>query len=63
MTVQDLIDELRKFPPTAQVRATWEGTIETISVYSTPNGCVLIDADGDFYRARYESGERSVPGL
>lgn len=57
MTIRQLLDALESFPLDATVVGTWEGTVREISIYQAKDGTVLIDADGEFYRNRFESGE------
>ena len=55
MIVSEFIKELSKYPKDAKVKATWEGTFEEVSVYLYKDGkTVMIDADADFYRDRFE---------
>ena len=61
MIVSELIKELSKYPKDAKVKATWEGTFEEVSVYLYKDGkTVMIDADADFYRDRFEYKKKVV---
>ena len=60
MTIQQLIDRLKQEDSNATVAVTWEGIIRHIdddSIYRTPKGLVLIDADDNFYKEDWQSGE------
>jgi len=54
MTVQELIDRLQQFNPDANMFATWEGTTQPFDVYEAADGQVVIDADKNFYKHRWQ---------
>lgn len=57
MTVKELIFELQKRDPHAEVRVTWEGVIQAIdaeNIYCSADGVVLIDGDGNSYKEQFE---------
>lgn len=54
MKVQDLIAKLQQCDPSAKVEATWEGTRRSLDVYEAADGCVLVDADANFYKCRWQ---------
>ncbi|MDD5510620.1 MAG: hypothetical protein PHI12_07420 [Dehalococcoidales bacterium] len=61
MNIDQLIDELKKYPGKSQVLVTWEGTeheLETDMVYQVTSGVVMLDADGNFYKEDYISEGR-----
>ena len=62
MTIQELIIELSKYDPNEKIIATWEGTTMEFSVYQAKDGTVLIDADDDFYKEKFVSGEWNSVG-
>lgn len=57
MTVEELIKELSQYPSDAPVIATYEGIYRRISVYTSKDGVVVIDADRDHYRFRIEQAK------
>ena len=57
MTVQEMIEELKKYPPGELVVSTWEGVIREHTVYRAKDGTVCIDSDGCFYMAELQSGQ------
>lgn len=61
LNIGELIKELSKYPPASLVLITWEGTtqgIEEDEVYQLPSGTVMLDADANFYKDSFVSGER-----
>lgn len=56
MTVIELIEKLNDLKGDARVLATWEGTVQELSVYVAKDGTVMIDADQEVYRKDFESG-------
>ena len=61
MTVQELIDILSQFNPTANVLGTFEGITTGVNVYPA-QGYVLLDVDsaGDSYKAKWQSGQKRI---
>jgi hypothetical protein len=61
MTVQELIDNLRKFDPEAEVLGTFEGVITRVHVYPA-QGRILFDVDsaGDSYKEQWQSGRKTI---
>lgn len=57
MTVKELIHLLTQYPDDEPVIATWEGITREISIYRAKDGAVIVDADDEHYRTRFESGE------
>lgn len=55
MTVQELIDILKKHNPQSKVCCTWEGQIiDDIDVYCHEDGRVLIDSDESSYKVQHQ---------
>jgi hypothetical protein len=55
MTVRELIEELSKHRPDAEVLVTWETTFHTIDIdqiYLSADSDVVIDADANAYKER-----------
>jgi len=64
VTVRELIAELQKRDPDADAVATWEGVFRRLtpeSIYTSPRGHVVIDADHNCYRGRIEGGDLNPP--
>lgn len=61
MTVQELIDTLSQFDPTARVLGTFEGIITDVNVYLA-QGYVLLDVDsaGDSCKEQWQSGQKTI---
>lgn len=61
MTVQDFINELQELKsPDSQIAATWEGIIRSVEIYKAGDGTILIDADGGFYKERFQKDTRPI---
>jgi hypothetical protein len=58
--VRELIEELKKYDPEADLAATWEGIVRGVTVYQSKDGVVLIDADSGFYRDDFVSGRHEA---
>ncbi len=61
MTVAELVEVLRRYPPDTRVQVTWETTVHEIdedAVYLTPYDGLLIDADGNAYKEWFLKGGR-----
>lgn len=54
MTVQELIDMLQQFNPDASMFATWEGITCSFDVYEAADGQVVIDADNNYYKSKWQ---------
>lgn len=58
-TIERFIEELKKYPQTAMVNITWEGTTSPIceeNMYMSKRGWLMLDADENFYKDRYQKG-------
>jgi hypothetical protein len=58
ITVGELIEALERFDRKAKVLATWEGIFKSLlkeSIYTGNSDLVLIDADDNFYKKRFEN--------
>lgn len=62
MKVHELITALQQFNQAAEVVGTWEGQLEDLSVYCAADGRILIDADHDHYRTRFQKTSCEVCG-
>ncbi len=62
MKVHELIDALQQFDHDAEVIGTWEGITEELSVYLAADGRVLVDADYENYRERFQKTPCAVCG-
>lgn len=62
MTVRELIVELQAYDQDRSVLVTWEGIFRGLtaaSVYPSPHGPVVIDADNNYYRDIIVAGKLS----
>jgi len=60
MNIEELKGILNLYDSNAQVMVTWESIfceIDVDSIYKAPNGVIVIDADGNFYKERIVSGD------
>lgn len=55
MKVSELIEKLQALAPDTTVVGTWEGIFADIHVYTASDGTVLLDVDGESYKARFQS--------
>lgn len=60
-TVKDLIDELSRYDEDSRIMVTFEGITRWFSIYQAKDGTILIDADGEFYKDKFVSGEFGLP--
>ena len=54
MKIHELIDLLRQYNQEAEVVATWEGMDVPFDVYQAADGRVMIDADNNRYKLRWQ---------
>jgi hypothetical protein len=57
LTVDQLIQVLKKYPKHMKVMGTWESTVNEIKeewIYETIEGNLYIDCDGGFYKESFE---------
>lgn len=60
MTKKELVECLDAFPNEARVLITWEGLVVEIgpdNIYQAKSGDVLIDADNNYYKEKFQSGD------
>ncbi len=65
MQVRELMEELSKHSPTAEVRVTWESIYRSITpgtIYRGADGVLYIDADECSYKDDIISGRHVPPG-
>ena len=62
MKVRELIHALQQFDLDVDVKGTWEGQLRRLSVYRAADGCILVDADDDSYRLRFQEIPCTVCG-
>jgi hypothetical protein len=59
MTVGELMQNLHTIKRDAPIKVTWEGTTQSLnpeSIYVTPDGTVIIDADKNRYKESFLNG-------
>jgi hypothetical protein len=63
MKVSKLIEILQQQKPQKQALITWEGIFREITpknIYLSPDGRVIIDAGGNYYKKSIMNGEHAV---
>jgi hypothetical protein len=59
--LRELIEELQKFDPEANVVAVWELTENIPDIYVAKCGTVILDVEGDpNYKEQYIDGTRKI---
>ena len=54
MKVHELITMLQQYDASAEVTVTWEGTTQTPNVYQAADRRVMIDADNNDYKLKWQ---------
>jgi len=60
MKIKELIKKLSEYDPEARIVATWEGQTCYFDLYESRDGTILIDADDNFYKDKFVSGEKKI---
>lgn len=60
MKVHELIMTLQQYDQDAEVIATWEGQEEKIDVYQAADNRVIVDADNNHYKTRWQETKCKV---
>lgn len=62
MKIHELITILQQYDQLAEVRATWEGQDKPFNVYPAADGRIIIDADANVYKLRWQETKCKVCG-
>lgn len=62
MKICELIVILQQYDPLAEIRATWEGQDLPFDIYLAADGRIMIDADNNHYKLRWQDIKCEVCG-
>jgi hypothetical protein len=63
MTIHELIELLQQYNQEAEIVATWEGMDVPFDVYQAADGRVMIDADNNHYKVKWQKLKCEVCGV